>query len=78
MTYHDTNRAAKFRSTRLGAAVEQITGKRTELSIGGGGNVKIKQKRPKVAVNIKPKISPKKVRISDKEIRNQKSEIRNQ
>ena len=68
MTYHDTNRAAKFRSTRLGAAVEQITGKRTELSIGGGGNVKIKQKRTKVAVNIKPKISPKKVRISDKEI----------
>lgn len=35
MTYHDGNRAAKFRSTRLGAAVEQVTGKRTELSVPG-------------------------------------------
>ena len=34
MTYHDGNRAARFRSSRLGAAVEQITGKRTELSLG--------------------------------------------
>eukprot|EP00596_Hydrurales_sp_CCMP1899_P004972 CAMPEP_0119038400 /NCGR_PEP_ID=MMETSP1177-20130426/7320_1 /TAXON_ID=2985 /ORGANISM="Ochromonas sp, Strain CCMP1899" /LENGTH=1991 /DNA_ID=CAMNT_0007000961 /DNA_START=161 /DNA_END=6136 /DNA_ORIENTATION=+ len=35
MTYHDGNRAAKFRSTRLGAAVQQVTGKRTELSVPG-------------------------------------------
>jgi hypothetical protein len=38
MTYHDGNRAAKFRSSRLGAAVEQITGKRTELSLGSTGS----------------------------------------
>ena len=47
MTYHDTNRAAKFRSTRLGAAVEQITGKRTELFVNPGGGSKAKQKRVK-------------------------------
>jgi hypothetical protein len=49
MTYHDGNRAAKFRSSRLGAAVEQITGKRTELSLGStGSSARGKPKKPRV------------------------------
>ena len=49
MTYHDGNRAAKFRSSRLGAAVEQITGKRTELSLGAtGSSARAKPKKARV------------------------------
>ena len=46
MTYHDGNRAAKFRSSRLGAAVEQITGKRTELSLGFTKTAKPRKAKP--------------------------------
>lgn len=63
MTYHDGNRAAKFRSSRLGAAVEQITGKRTELSLYGNNNsTKTKQKKPRIIKekDVKDLLSPPK------------------
>ena len=50
MTYHDGNRAAKFRSSRLGAAVEQITGKRTELSLGYTKTAKPRKAKPASAL----------------------------
>lgn len=55
MTYHDGNRAARFRSSRLGAAVEQITGKRTELSLGFSKTAKPRKARaPSQTASEKP------------------------
>ena len=59
MTYHDGHRAAKFRSSRLGAAVEQITGKRTELSLGFTKTAKPRKARPASASQtVSDKASP--------------------
>lgn len=60
MTYHDGNRAARFRSSRLGAAVEQITGKRTELSLGFTKTAKPRKARaPSQAASEKPSTAGK-------------------
>jgi len=46
-TYQDQSRVAHIGSTRLTAAVEQITGKQTDLSLFGGGGKKKRKSKSK-------------------------------